>query len=308
MNMEAKSNEEIYDISDAGLVSTSGGMTDLQVAAAAGLGSFLDEVGSGLSSRYLTGLVDKGFDDVRSLAVGEEKLIEYGDVLPGHAIKISQAAIEVTRGSPGSVAIVSDVPAPGEVESRRLAGPPPSFPSDITPSRSKVESWWAQFTAWSRVWSENVANYLVELGVDVSKTKTIYERFPFTQEQNNFAGNKLMQAFEKSEHVMSLYSRQQKNKPTMMTLMTVIALTHFPQDEEYKTRVRNKFNDFPSCKDRSKLLGQYNLWCDLLDELKQLGQKVAEDDEAIMASFKRLIVNIDEIQQVIGMSKKLLGK
>ena len=93
-----------------------------------------------------------------------------------------------------------------------------------------MESWWAQFTAWSRVWSENVANYLVELGVDVSKTKTIYERFPFTQEQNNFAGNKLMQAFEKSEHVMSLYSRQQKNKPTMMTLMTVIALTHFPQD------------------------------------------------------------------------------
>ena len=163
MNMEAKSYEEIYDISDAGFVSTGSGMTDLQVAAAAGLGSFLDEVGSGLSSRYLTGLVDKGFDDVRSLAVGEEKLIEYGDVLPGHAIKISQAAIEVTRGSPGSVAIVSDVPAPGEVESRRLAGPPPSFPSDITPSRSKVESWWAQFVAWSRVWSENVANYLVEL-------------------------------------------------------------------------------------------------------------------------------------------------
>ena len=53
MNMEAKSYEEIYDISDAGLVSTGSGMTDLQVAAAAGLGSFLNEVGSGRSSGYL---------------------------------------------------------------------------------------------------------------------------------------------------------------------------------------------------------------------------------------------------------------
>ena len=48
---------------------------------------------SGLSSRYLKDLVDKGFDDVRSLAIGEEKLIEYGDTLPGHAIKVPQAAI-----------------------------------------------------------------------------------------------------------------------------------------------------------------------------------------------------------------------
>ena len=62
-----------------------------------------------------------------------------------------------------------------------------------------MESWWAQFIAWSRVWSESVANYLVELGVDVSKSKVIYERFKFTQEQNNFTGNKLMQAFEKIE-------------------------------------------------------------------------------------------------------------
>ena len=151
MNMEAKSQEEIYDISDAGLVSTGGGMSDLQVAAAAGLATFLDEVGSGLSSRYVKDLVDKGFDDVRSLAVDEGKPIEYAEMLPGHAIKVSKAAIEVSRGSPGSVAIVSDAPTPGEVESRRLAGPPPSFPSDITPSRSKVESWWAQFAAWSRV-------------------------------------------------------------------------------------------------------------------------------------------------------------
>ena len=36
--MVAKSYEEIYDIRDAGLVSTGSGMTDLQVAAAAGLG------------------------------------------------------------------------------------------------------------------------------------------------------------------------------------------------------------------------------------------------------------------------------
>ena len=79
--MEAKSQQEIYDISDAGLVSTGGGMSNLQVAAAAGLGSFLDAVGSGLSSRYLTGLVDKGFDDVRSLAVSEEKLVEYAEML-----------------------------------------------------------------------------------------------------------------------------------------------------------------------------------------------------------------------------------
>ena len=87
--MEAKSYKEIYDISDAGLVSTGGGMSDLQVAAAAGLATFLDEVGTGLSSRYLKDLVDKGFDDVRSLAVGEETLTEYADMLPGHVIKVS---------------------------------------------------------------------------------------------------------------------------------------------------------------------------------------------------------------------------
>ena len=97
-----------------------------------GLGSFLDEVRNGRSSRYVQGLVDKGFDDVRSLAVDEEKLVEYGDMLPGHVIKVHQVAIKVLRGSLGSVAIVPDAPAPGEVESRRLAGPPPSFPSDIT--------------------------------------------------------------------------------------------------------------------------------------------------------------------------------
>ena len=36
--------------------------------------------------------------------------------------------------------------------------------------------------------------------------------------------------------------------------------------------------------------------------------QVVEDDESVMASFKRLIANIDEIQQVISMSKKLIGK
>ena len=167
-------------------------------------------MGSGLSSRCLTRSAHEGFDDARSLAASEDKLIECVDMLQGHAMKVSAAAIEVMAGSSGSVAVASDAPAPGEVESRRLAGPPPSFPSDMTPSRSKVESWWAQFIAWSRVWSESVANYLVELGVDVSKSKVIYERFRFTQEQNNFAGNKLMQAFEKSEHVMSLFNRQQR--------------------------------------------------------------------------------------------------
>jgi len=42
----------------------------------------------------------------------------------------------------------------------------------------------------------------------------------------------------------------------------------------------------------------------------QLGQKVAQDDEAVhvVASFKRLIANTDEMQQVIHMSKKPLGK
>lgn len=63
----AATRQKIYDVSDVGLVATGGGKTDLQVAAAAGLGTFLGEVGSGLSSRHLTGLVDKGFDDVRSL-------------------------------------------------------------------------------------------------------------------------------------------------------------------------------------------------------------------------------------------------
>ena len=56
---------------------------------AAGLVSFLNEVGSGLSLRYLTRVVDKGFDDVRLLAISEEKLIEYVYMLLVHAIKVS---------------------------------------------------------------------------------------------------------------------------------------------------------------------------------------------------------------------------
>ena len=56
--MVAKS-QEIYDISDAELVTAGSSMFDLQVAASEGLGSFLDEVGSGLSSRYLIGLVHR---------------------------------------------------------------------------------------------------------------------------------------------------------------------------------------------------------------------------------------------------------
>ena len=117
---------------------------------------------------------------------------------------------------------------------------------------------------------ENIANYLVELKVDVNKSKQIYSKYRFTQEQNNYAGNKLIQAFDKSDHVMHLFTRSQKDKPTLITLMTVIAMTHFPKDAEHKTKLRNKFNEFPSCKDKSKLLGQFNSWCDLFDELEHM--------------------------------------
>jgi len=48
----AANGQEIYDINDAGHVTTGGGVTDLQVAAAVGLVSFLVEVGNGLSSRW----------------------------------------------------------------------------------------------------------------------------------------------------------------------------------------------------------------------------------------------------------------
>ena len=156
----------------------------------------------------------------------------------------------------------------------RLAGSAPYFTNDPIPSRSKVEAWWAQVTAWTRKWSESVANYLVELKVDVNKSKQIYSKYRFTQEQNNYAGNKLIQAFDKSDHVMYLFTRSQKDKPTLITLMTVIALTHSPQDVEHKTKLRNKINDFLSCKDKSKLLGQFNSWCDLYDELKHMNQMI----------------------------------
>ena len=305
----AASSVKIFDISDIGPVGTAGGdVTNLQEAAEKGLGTFLEVVGTGLSSRYLTKLVDAGFDAVRTLAVDEEKLIKYAEMLPGHAIRVSEAAIEVVSGKPGSIREGIDGPTPGEVDSRRLAGSAPLFPNDPIPPRSKVEAWWAQTTAWTREWSESVANYLVELKVDVNKSQQIYSKYRFTQEQNNYAGNKLIQAFHKSDHVMHLFTRSQKDKPTLITLMTVIALTHFPQDAEHKTKLRNKFNDFPSCKDKSKLLGQFNSWCDLYDELEHMNQMIVKDDEAVLASFKRLIAQIDEIQQVMTMSKNLLKK
>ena len=95
----AASSAKIFDISDVGPVETTGGdVTNLQEAAEKGLGTFLEAVGVGLSSRYLKKLVDAGFDVVRSLAVDEDKLIKYGEMLPGHAIRVSEAAIEVVSG------------------------------------------------------------------------------------------------------------------------------------------------------------------------------------------------------------------
>ena len=107
---------------------------------------------------------------------------------------------------------------------------------------------------------------------------------------------------------MSLFTRTQKDKPTLMTLMTIIAYTHFPRDEHFLTMMRSKFNEFPSCKDKTKLLGQYNSWCDLYDELEAMGQMVVQDDEAVVASFKRLIKHVQDIQQAINIGDKLMGK
>ena len=127
----AASSVKIFDIGDIEPASdTSGDVTNLQEAAAECLGTFLDAVGKGLSARYLTKLVDAGFDTARSLAVEEEKLIKYGEVLPGHAICVATAAIEVVSGKPGPIREGIDGPTPGEVDSRRLAGSAPSFPND----------------------------------------------------------------------------------------------------------------------------------------------------------------------------------
>ena len=111
-----------------------GGMIDLQVAAAEGVGTFLGAVGSGLAKRHLTSLVDDGFDMVRSLAVDEGKLIKHGELPRVRAMKVSEAAIEVARGSPGSIGEGMNSPSPSEVDSRRLAGLAPSFPLDPIPS------------------------------------------------------------------------------------------------------------------------------------------------------------------------------
>ena len=64
---------------------------------------------------------------VRALAVEEDKLIKYGEMLPGHAIRVSAVAIEVVCGKPGSMREGIEGPTPGEVDSRRLAGSAPSF-------------------------------------------------------------------------------------------------------------------------------------------------------------------------------------
>ena len=306
--MEAKS-LKIYDISDVSPAETKGGDdSGTQLASDTEVGVFLKTLDPKLSTRYAKSLFDAGFETLRDLAVDEEKLISHTELLPGHAIKVSQAAIAALTGKPGAIAREHEGLESSEVDMRRLAGSAPSFPNDSIPSRSKVENWWAQTISWSRLWSNSVANYLVELKSNVQEGKKIFDRYTFTIEQNNYGGNKLMQAFEKSDHVMSLFTRTQKDKPTLMTLMTIIAHTHFPRDEHFVTMMRTKFNEFPSCKDKTKLLGQYNCWCDLHDELESMNQMVVQDNEAVVASFKRLIRHIDEIQQVINMGDKLLGK
>lgn len=89
--------------------------------------------GDMLSTRYLTKLVDARFDSVKALAVEEEKLIKCGDMLPGHAIRVSEAAIEVVSGTPGSMREGIGGPTPGKVDSRRLAGTASSSPADSIP-------------------------------------------------------------------------------------------------------------------------------------------------------------------------------
>ena len=306
--MEAKK-LKIYDISDVSPAITAGG-DDMgsQVAPDTEVGVFLKTIDPKLSTRYAKTLFDAGFETMRDLAIEVELLIAHTELLPGHAIKVSQAAIEALTGKPGTIAEGTKGLESSEVDMRRLAGSAPSFPNDSIPSRSKVENWWAQTISWSRLWSNDVANYLVELKSNVNEGKVIYDRYSFTIEQNNYGGNKLMQAFERSDHVMSLFTRTQKDKPTLMTLMTIIAHTHFPRDEFFLNTMRSKFNEFPSCKDKTKLLGQYNSWCDLHDELESMGQMVVQDEEAVIASFKRLIRNIDELQQVINMGDKLMDK
>ena len=300
---------KIYDISDVSPTVTAGGDgMGSQVAPETEVGVFLKTLDPKLSTRYAKTLFDAGFETVRDLAVEEEKLITYAELLPGHALKVTQKAIEALRGKPGKVAEGIKGLESSEVDMRRLAGSAPSFPIDSIPSRAKVENWWAQTISWSRLWSNEVANYLVELKSNVNEGKVIFDRYSFTIEQNNYGGNKLMQAFEKSEHVMSLFTRTQKDKPTLMTLMTIIAYTHFPRDEHFLTMMRSKFNEFPSCKDKAKLLGQYNSWCNLYNELEAMGQMVVQDNEAVVASFKRLIKQMEEIQQVINMGDKLMGK
>ena len=58
----AASLKKIFDVSDIrNMAIAGGGMIDLQVAAAEGVGTFLGAAGSGLAKRHLTNLVDDGF-------------------------------------------------------------------------------------------------------------------------------------------------------------------------------------------------------------------------------------------------------
>ena len=176
MNMEAKK-ITIYDISDVSPAVTAGGDDKgLQMAPETEVGVFLKTIDSKLSTRYAKTLFDAGFETMRDLAIEVELLIAHTELLPGHAIKVSQAAIEALTGKPGTIAEGNKGLESSEVDMRRLAGSAPSFPNDSIPSRSKVENWWAQTISWSRLWSNDVANYLVELKSNVNEGKVIYDR------------------------------------------------------------------------------------------------------------------------------------
>ena len=98
-----------------------------------------------------------------------------------------------------------------------------------------------------------------------------------------------------------------KDRPTLTEVMTRIAKTHFIYDAEYSTSKRDLFNSFPACGSKTELLGQYNRWMGVRRELTELKEAVIEDDRAALASFKKMIKHMDEINKTIEVSQETTG-
>ena len=179
-----------------------------------------------------------------------------GGILPGHAHAIlshtrkQQGALRQeepkrTRGAGGE-------PAPAAVHDRRsiekrgLAGPFPPFPVNAEDDEAKVHAWFVGVTAWSRMWSIEVANACIHLDKCTDKplagTGIVIE-----SDEDSYWGNSFMLAHQSDKPIMDLFTQAIQACPKMTEILPVLVGMCRCKDEACVDKLRVEFTNIDPC-------------------------------------------------------------